>query len=250
MDFFTELGGKISKGKQAVSEGAKNMADISKRNAQITDCEREIAILYQSIGEKYYQSHKQDAEPEMRPLVQQVSDNLDTIRRLDEEIQMIRNLGKCPYCGREVARDAIFCSYCGKTIKDQGVGAGSDARNDVVERVCPNCGTALEDEDVFCVKCGTRFEAKMNGRMAYMPQPEQQVSSFPKEETVSEKTEITEKSEESVMIPNDETQVQSAEEERTFIPLDDEAPAFCWNCGAHLEPGDGFCPSCGSRIEQ
>lgn len=49
----------------------------------------------------------------------------------------------CIHCGKPIPSDSVFCTYCGKSQK---------------ENVCPKCGASMPDGAMFCPKCGTKKE--------------------------------------------------------------------------------------------
>ncbi len=64
---------------------------------------------------------------------------------IEEEVMRLRRARRvaaekliCPQCGREVSREARFCSSCGSPLPLR----------------CPNCGATYEVGDRFCSRCG------------------------------------------------------------------------------------------------
>lgn len=54
MAFFEQLGKRLSDAGQGVAQQTKNFADVTRLNGAISDKERRITQLYQSIGQTYY----------------------------------------------------------------------------------------------------------------------------------------------------------------------------------------------------
>lgn len=48
---------------------------------------------------------------------------------------------KCPDCGDPISKDELFCTKCGRKLRNQ----------------CAKCGYINEPEDKFCAKCGSEL---------------------------------------------------------------------------------------------
>lgn len=48
---------------------------------------------------------------------------------------------KCPDCGDPISKDELFCTKCGRKLRNQ----------------CTKCGFINEPEDKFCAKCGNEL---------------------------------------------------------------------------------------------
>lgn len=59
---------------------------------------------------------------------------------------MVRKLIKCPECGADNGKDALFCSLCGATIY----------------KFCPECGKKNIKAAKFCMDCGASFESEVD----------------------------------------------------------------------------------------
>ena len=96
MAFFEQLGKRLSDAGQGVAQQTKNFADVARLNSAISDKERRITQLYQSIGQAYYQRHQDDAAPEFQAETEEIRRLLAEILRDQEEIKQIRGIVKCP----------------------------------------------------------------------------------------------------------------------------------------------------------
>lgn len=154
MAFFEQLGKRLSDAGQGVAQQTKNFADVARLNSAISDKERRITQLYQSIGQAYYQRHQDDAAPEFQAETEEIRRLLAEILRDQEEIKQIRGIVKCPECGADVPFQAAFCNSCGAKMTPgtplQGAAEG--------KRTCPTCGAVSGEENLFCTNCGTRLE--------------------------------------------------------------------------------------------
>lgn len=154
MAFFEQLGKRLSDAGQGVAQQTKNLADVTRLNGAISDKERRITQLYQSIGQTYYQRHQDDAAPEFQAETEEIRRLLAEILRDQEEIKQIRGIVKCPECGADVPFQAAFCNSCGAKMTPgtplQGAAEG--------KRTCPTCGAVSGEGNLFCTNCGTRLE--------------------------------------------------------------------------------------------
>ncbi len=154
MAFFEQLGKRITDTGQNVARQTKNIADVTQLNNAIADREKKISQLMLSMGQSYYERHKNDEtteEPEkmdaIRGLYKEIAEN-------QEKIKQIKGVVKCGKCGADVPVDAMFCSVCGAKVE-----TGTDsAEESGTGRRCPNCNAVVADGDLFCNCCGTRME--------------------------------------------------------------------------------------------
>lgn len=57
---------------------------------------------------------------------------------------------RCPYCGKDLENDSVFCIHCGKKIS---VMQEQPMQPSGIN--CPSCGTKNETGSLFCVGCGS-----------------------------------------------------------------------------------------------
>lgn len=159
MAFFEQLGKKLSDAGQGVAQQTKNFADVARLNSAISDKEKQIAQLYQSIGQAYYQRHQDDAAPDFPAETEQIKKLLEEINQNQEEIKQIKGIVKCPNCGADVPVQAAFSNACGTKMAPSAPPAQVSAEE---MRICPACGAMLGKDNLFCTHCGTKLEEKEN----------------------------------------------------------------------------------------
>lgn len=159
MAFFEQLGKKLSDAGQGVAQQTKNFADVTRLNSAISDKEKHITQLYQSIGRAYYQSHKDDRAAEFLAETEQIKKLQEEINQHQEEIKQIKGIVKCPCCGADVPFQAAFCNSCGTKIAPSAPPAQPPAKG---MRLCPSCGGAMGKENLFCTHCGTKLDETKN----------------------------------------------------------------------------------------
>ncbi|MBR1495084.1 MAG: zinc ribbon domain-containing protein [Acidaminococcaceae bacterium] len=147
MAFFETLGGKIINAGQSIAQSTKNFADVTKLNSAASDYEKQIMDLYTIIGKAYYERHKNDANAEEQQRIMAINSLFRQIEDLKRQVKEIEGLTKCPNCGGDVPRDALFCNNCGCKIVKETAG-----------RHCSNCGMPIAADSMFCAHCGTKVE--------------------------------------------------------------------------------------------
>lgn len=153
MAFFEQLGKRITDAGQGVAQQTKNFADVTRLNSEISDKEKQIIQLYQTIGQTYYERHKDDPAPEHAQDVEAVKALFAEIAQRKEEIKQIKGITKCPNCGADVPAQAAFCNVCGAKIASPAPAAAPDQDT----QICPSCGAAVGKGNLFCTHCGARL---------------------------------------------------------------------------------------------
>lgn len=151
MAFLDELGKKLTQTGQDTVKKAKDLADVTKLNSQLSDAGRQLQDCYRSVGEKYFELHRENPQAELEPLCAEVSAALELISTTRGEIQKLKNIKVCPSCGCENPFSACFCSSCSTKLPDLPGVAGT-------KRHCPICGGEVPEGAAFCTKCGNKIE--------------------------------------------------------------------------------------------
>ena len=110
------------------SQKAKDLADITEMNGNIGKMQKHLEEMYSALGRDYYEHHKVELD------AGRYQEYLDQIGRLQEQIARantyVRELknrnniaaGKasktCPDCGKVLEAEAMFCTKCGRSVKD------------------------------------------------------------------------------------------------------------------------------------
>ena len=113
---------------KGVGAKAKGNYDVVSLNAQIASIQKEITGIYTSIGERYYDVHRDDHEECFSGMIREVNERLDKIMAIQAEIESTKE-----------AMASVSFSSAQPAVK-----------------YCIKCGTQLGARDVFCIRCGTR----------------------------------------------------------------------------------------------
>lgn len=144
MDFFEQLGKKLTDTGQNVARQTKNLADVTQLNNAISEREKKVSQLLLCIGQAYYERHKNDSAAEELSLIEEVNSLQAEIAQNREKIKQIKGIVKCPNCGAKAVHDAVLPET-----------SAEDAGN---VRYCPNCHAAVAKDDLFCNICGTKMD--------------------------------------------------------------------------------------------
>ncbi len=97
---------------------ANDVYDVTKLNALKVRISSDIDKEYKKLGNEYYQLHKRE---ELN-----TADFSETLSSLDElhnqydtivkQIEDIKNLKRCPVCGKAQENDKPFCADCGSKL--------------------------------------------------------------------------------------------------------------------------------------
>ena len=154
MDFFEQLGKKLTDAGQNVVQQTKSIADVVRLNSEVSAKERAITQLYIKIGQAYYDRHKNDSDAEDFQTISEIYRLYKEIAQCQETIKRIKGVTKCPGCGADVPMGAAFCNVCGEQIPASIV----SVREAQGSKKCPNCHSDVDEDNAFCVFCGTKLD--------------------------------------------------------------------------------------------
>lgn len=154
MDFFEKIGEKITSTSKDVAKKTKELADITKINAQIGNEEDNIKNMHSQIGKLYYELFSTNPDEPFVSLCASIMESQNKINAYREQIQTIKGVKKCSGCGAEIANSSVFCAICGCKINTNEEGVNDD----MSQSKCPSCAKPITDEMVFCTGCGNKLK--------------------------------------------------------------------------------------------
>ena len=129
MSFLNDLGKKIGGVAEVAADKAKDLAEITKLNYEISATQKQIDTEYMEIGKLIFSQEKDNPDSQVAELCRNIIAAQQTISDLDAKIQQIKTdvqtsaapssapLKKfCTNCGTEVVGGSKFCPGCGATI--------------------------------------------------------------------------------------------------------------------------------------
>jgi len=156
MAFFDKVGETISSKTTMVANKAKEIAEVTSLNGQISTCEDIIQKTYVTLGKAYYEANKDNAEDEYAEQCIAIKDALAGVEKLKDQIRTIKGIKICTNCGGEIPNSNIYCPHCGKRAEEAVKQENTAATNE--EKICPSCGSKVAFDAAFCPTCGQKME--------------------------------------------------------------------------------------------
>lgn len=140
MAFFDDLGKVLAETGQTVVNKTKDLTELTRLSARVTDLQRKNDQLYKTIGKLYMEHYGDSPEDAFKGAVSSIKENQKKIAGYKEDIKQLKGIKKCSSCGADVSGSSQFCSKCGAKVEDTDVVADVEA---VVTEECVS-----EPEDV------------------------------------------------------------------------------------------------------
>ncbi len=113
MDIFDRISDTAFAIGKEVSDKAKDVSEYAKLQYDIRTREGYLNELYQELGKKYYAEHKNDEDADFSEIKGLIAE----LKEMRNELLEKKGAEKCPKCGNYIAKDADYCSKCGKQLK-------------------------------------------------------------------------------------------------------------------------------------
>lgn len=127
-DFFEGLGKYIGETATTVGNKAGEVIETQKLKSQVRSLTHENTVDLLELGRGVYEQYKNGAalDEKAEGLCEAISSREESIAEFEEKISAIKGAGKCPNCGKTVAKEMVFCPYCGEkmpavTVDDEDV---------------------------------------------------------------------------------------------------------------------------------
>ncbi len=114
MGFLDELSEGIANTTRDIGKMAQNAGDMTKLQYDKKVKESELLKLYEKLGRKYYEEHKDEESEEIKEIT---AVHL-RLKEISDEIMNLKGGKACPKCGALVKSGSKFCSACGEKIDD------------------------------------------------------------------------------------------------------------------------------------
>lgn len=116
-EFFNKIGEKLTAAGADVTQKAKDTSAIISLKNKIREEENKEKFIYQEIGRKYFEAHKDDENDPYIADIQAVFAAKAGIETLRDQLKEIKGVEICPACGKEIDKDTVFCPKCGNKIQ-------------------------------------------------------------------------------------------------------------------------------------
>lgn len=117
-DFFEDLGKRLGETAETVTNKAGDAIEIQRLKGQIRGLARGNAVDLMELGRTIYDRYKagEELEESAKALCDAIKDRETTIGDYERKIAKIKGSSECAGCGKMVARDMVYCPYCGEKM--------------------------------------------------------------------------------------------------------------------------------------
>lgn len=117
MDFFEDLGKKLSQTYNAASEKTEKVARQAKLKINISDMKDKIQAEYARIGEKLFEKYLEHRDDDVAlDFIEEfktIDKYKEKINSAEKEILALKDLKKCAKCGAQFEDKFEYCPKCG-----------------------------------------------------------------------------------------------------------------------------------------
>ena len=115
LEFLNVLKEKLGDAGEKIVKKSGQLVDTTKLSYHISTEESELKKKYELIGKMVYEAKCGDGElsDEINTICDDIQLTLEKIDDMKQQLQVLKNKTSCPHCGKEIAKNAPFCSSCG-----------------------------------------------------------------------------------------------------------------------------------------
>ena len=154
--------GKLKQGASEAGKRAQVTVEVNRLKMQISSKEKEIANIYNRMGESTYQALQSgdlnSVKDELMEYVELINHKKEEVAEIDEKIRVLRNEKLCPSCNKAQPMETKFCSSCGHKFEEPSESQDDEDEVTEVKAACPDCEAELEPGSSFCGECGHKIE--------------------------------------------------------------------------------------------
>lgn len=118
MAFWGKIRETVTDTSKIVAQKAKDVAEVTKLNSQISTEEGKIKEAYLAIGKRYFEENMGEVSDAYINDFTIINEAKARISELQEQIKVIKGVFSCSNCGADVTVDSSFCSACGAKIEN------------------------------------------------------------------------------------------------------------------------------------
>lgn len=157
MEFFNDLSKRFSNVAKSVSEKTKDSVEVTRIASDLRLQRNALEQLYTELGKVCYTIRMGEGDSEQaEQLAQRIQRTNQRIEELSAQRDTIRDVRRCPGCGSVMAKEARFCSACGRRLPEEAPRTEDEGPADA--EYCPDCGAQRGEGERFCTVCGKSFE--------------------------------------------------------------------------------------------
>lgn len=113
MAFFEKMGESIASKSKDVAKKAKELAEVTSLNSQISTQKDTINKIHKEIGDLVCENRETWTGLDLSDQFARIDAANVEIERLQQEIYRVKDIKLCANCGGEMARNVAFCPSCG-----------------------------------------------------------------------------------------------------------------------------------------
>lgn len=156
MAFFEQIGRRITNAGQGVAQQTKNLTEITRLNAKISENKKKMSQILFEMGQDYYLKHKRETDNEEQEYIDRVNELFREVMDFQDEIERIKTADVCKVCGSRIVEGSCFCMSCGAKLNANEIESNLLTESSSA-RSCPNCGAAADEDSMFCTACGAKL---------------------------------------------------------------------------------------------
>ncbi len=136
-DFWEDLGKKIGETAETMTNRAGDAIEIQRLKGQVRTLARGNAVDLMALGKMIYDRFKEGEEVEeaAKGLCEAIRTREENMNAYEKKIARIKGACECSNCGKMVAKDMLFCPYCGEKVNtsvfDDAEEEGTDEAADI-----------------------------------------------------------------------------------------------------------------------
>ena len=154
MAFFDNVKNKLTATSQTVVQKTKDLTELTKLPAQVSDAEKKINDLYYKLGFEVYKAYREEPLEVGAEYFAQITELHQQITAFKAQMPALNSAAVCPSCGAKVSKDMVFCSGCGRKLDPEP----APVQAPVTGKVCSKCGAPVGEGMLFCMSCGNKVE--------------------------------------------------------------------------------------------
>lgn len=143
MAFFDDMVGKMTNFGQDVAKKGKNISDTAKLSSELRNLENEKNNCLMQLGQIFYLQYSDVMDAQSRTIKERIDDIALKTEQIQQQIQQLKGVVRCPNCQREVSVNSAFCNFCGTKIEHRGSISWFRAECRIVE---------LIQVDIICIQ--------------------------------------------------------------------------------------------------
>ena len=117
MASWEDLKGSLFAAGRDVSQKAKDVSEIAKLKMDIHTKEDFVEKQFAALGRAYFEAHKENVEEKDAEQFNVISEAIEEIERMNQQILDIQGVVECPNCGKKVPVGTSYCSDCGTKLE-------------------------------------------------------------------------------------------------------------------------------------